>query len=379
MSNAAFLSSRQDATRAIFLVAGYGRASWAPLIPFVQARIGLDHGQLGLLLLCLGAGSILAMPFAGAWSGRFGCRTIIIAASLILCAALACLPFTNNVLFTACALTLFGMAAGTVDVAMNIQAIDVERAYGKSIMSGFHAYYSVGGIAGAAGPSMLLTIGLSAASSTMLAIGLMVIALVYAYPSLLEKMESSEKTLLVFPRGIVIVLSILTCIVFFAESAVLDWSGVYITTTRGMDAAYAGLGYAVFATTMTVGRLVGDRVVRRVGASRVAILGGLFAAAGFVIVALVPSWQATLVGYALVGAGCSNIAPILFSAVGRQKVMPTSAAVSAMTTIGYAGIFAGPALIGVVAQWVALSTAFLVTGALLALIAISTRFVLSEA
>lgn len=376
MSHTTFFPSRQNATRVIFLVAGYGRAAWAPLVPFVKARIGLDDGQLGLLLLCLGAGSILAMPFTGAWSARFGCRTVIVVSSLILCVALACLPFANNVPFAACALSVFGMAAGTVDVAMNIQAIDVEREHGRSIMSGFHAFYSVGGIAGAAGASLLLTMGLSAATSTAFAIGLIIIALAYAYSSLLEKMQSGEATLLAIPRGIVIVLSILTFIVFFAESAVLDWSGVYITTARSMDSSYAGLGYAAFAAMMTAGRLVGDRMICRVGASRIAIIGSLFAAAGFVIVALVPSWQAALVGYALVGTGCSNIAPILFSSVGRQKVMPISAAVSAMTTIGYAGIFAGPALIGAVAQWAALSTAFLLTGALLVLVAISTRFVL---
>lgn len=370
---------RESATRAIFLVAGYGRASWAPLVPFVKDRVGLDDAQLGLLLVCLGAGSILAMPFAGAWTARFGCRKVIVASCLFLCVSLACLPFAHNVLFTACALSVFGMAAGTVDVAMNIQAIDVEREYGRSIMSGFHAFYSVGGIVGAAGPSLLLTMGLSAATSTAFAAALMIIALAYSYSSLAEKMQSSEKTLLAVPRGIVIVLSILTFIVFLAESAVLDWSGVFITSERSMNPSYAGLGYAAFATTMTVGRLVGDRMVRHVGAGRIAIIGSLGAASGFVLVALVPSWQVALLGYALVGAGCSNIAPVLFSALGRQKVMSTSAAVSAMTTIGYGGIFAGPVLIGAIARWSALPTAFLATGALLVLIATSAQFVLREA
>jgi len=135
-------NTRQAATRAIFFVAGYGRASWAPLVPFVKARVGLDDGQLGLLLLCLGAGSMAAMPFAGGLAARFGCRAVIAFATVALCATLPALAFVDDVPSAICVLTLFGMAAGVVDVAMNIQAIEVERESGRSIMSGFHAFYS---------------------------------------------------------------------------------------------------------------------------------------------------------------------------------------------------------------------------------------------
>src|SRR5207253_9797481 len=133
-------------------------------------------------------------------------------------------------------------------------------------------------------------------------------------------------------------------IVFLAEGAVLDWSAVFLTSERNFGAAYAGLGYAAFALTMTAGRLTGDAIVYRLGATRVIVFGGLTAATGLLLATLAPAWEAALMGYALVGAGCSNIVPVLYTAVGKQNVMPESIAVPAITTLGYAGILAGPAL-----------------------------------
>ncbi|MEQ5838692.1 MFS transporter [Paraburkholderia acidicola] len=371
--------SRQAATRAIFFVAGYGRASWAPLVPFVKARVGLDDGQLGLLLLCLGAGSMVAMPFAGGLTSRFGCRTVIAITTVLLCATLPALAFVHDVPSAIFALTLFGMAAGVVDVAMNIQAIEVERDCGRSIMSGFHAFYSIGGIAGAAGASLLLTLGLSHGGSTAFAAVLMVVALFYAYPALIAEPQAGQASVFAIPHGIVLILSVFTFIVFLTESAVLDWSGVFLTSERGMSHAYAGYGYAAFATLMTVGRLMGDRVVNRLGKTRVVVAGSLCAATGFLVVSFADSWVVDLFGYALVGAGCSNIAPVLFSSVGKQKIMPTSTAVAAMTTIGYCGVFVGPALIGALARYTSLASALLGIVVLLAIVAASARAVLRNA
>jgi hypothetical protein len=153
------------------------------------------------------------------------------------------------------------------------------------------------------------------------------------------------------PHGIVLFIGGMCFIVFLTEGAALDWSAVFLAQERGIDTAYAGLGYAAFALTMTAGRLMGDRIVRTVGATRIILFGGLLAAAGLFLATFAPSWEAALVGYALVGAGCSNIVPVLYTAVGKQTVMPESIAVPAISTPGgCAGILAGPAVIGFVAH-----------------------------
>ncbi len=168
-------------------------------------------------------------------------------------------------------------------------------------------------------------------------------------------------------------IGILCCIVFLTEGSVLDWSAVFLVQDRGLDPARATLGYAAFSVTMTVGRLAGDRIVARLGRRTVMIGGGLVAATGLAVAVLVPDWEAALVGYAMVGAGCANIVPVLFTAAGRQTAMPASVAVPAVTTFGYAGVLAGPAAIGFIAQATSLPAAFLTVAVLLLGVAAAGR------
>ncbi|WP_339482537.1 MULTISPECIES: MFS transporter [unclassified Pseudomonas] len=348
----------QMSTRIAYLIAGIGIAAWAPLVPYAKVRANLDEGTLGLLLLCLGVGSILAMPISGALATRFGCRRVLSGGTILICLALPLLATMTSLPWLVAALFLFGAGLGTVDSTVNLQAVIVERASGKTMMSGFHGMFSLGGIIGAAGVSALLGLGLSPLGATLVVNGVLLVALFKAAPHLLPYGSESSGPAFAIPHGVVLFIGILCFIVFLAEGAVLDWSAVFLTTERAVATAYAGLGYAAFALTMTVGRLTGDSVVHRLGAKRVIIYGGSIAAAGFLLATLAPMWQATLLGYALVGAGCSNIVPVLYTAVGKQTLMPEAIAVAAITTIGYAGILAGPALIGFVAHGSSLSIAF---------------------
>ncbi|WP_434609837.1 MFS transporter [Pseudomonas sp. R1-7] len=348
----------QMSTRIAYLIAGIGIAAWAPLVPYAKVRANLDEGTLGLLLLCLGVGSILAMPISGALATRFGCRRVLSGGTLLVCLALPLLATMSSLPWLVTALFLFGAGLGTVDSTVNLQAVIVERASGKTMMSGFHGMFSLGGIIGAAGVSALLGLGLSPLAATLVVNAVLLVALFKAAPHLLPYGSESSGPAFAIPHGVVLFIGILCFIVFLAEGAVLDWSAVFLTTERAVDTAYAGLGYAAFALTMTVGRLTGDSVVHRLGAKRVIIYGGSIAAAGFLMATVAPMWQAALLGYALVGAGCSNIVPVLYTAVGKQTLMPEAIAVPAITTIGYAGILAGPALIGFVAHGSSLGFAF---------------------
>lgn len=270
-------------------------------------------------------------------------------------------------------LFLFGAGLGTVDSTVNLQAVIVERASGKTMMSGFHGLFSLGGIVGAAGVSGLLGLGLSPLQATLVVIVITLAALFKAAPHLLPYGSESSGPAFAVPHGVVLFIGCLCFIVFLAEGAVLDWSAVFLSAERGLDEAYAGLGYAAFALTMTAGRLTGDAIVRRLGATRVIVIGGALATVGMLLTTLLPAWETALLGYALVGAGCSNIVPVLYTAVGKQKVMPEHIAVPAITTLGYAGILAGPAMIGFIAHGSSLNTAFVLIALLLAGVAISGK------
>lgn len=348
-------------------------AAWAPLVPFAKARVGVEDGALGLLLLCLGLGSIVAMPITGVLASRFGCRAIIVASTIAVAVVVPFLAIVDTVAGLAIALALFGASVGTVDVAMNIQAVIVEKDSGRNMMSGFHGLFSLGGIVGAGGVSLLLGLGVSPLVATLVISAMLAVLLVYAFAGLLPygNREASDTPLLVVPKGIVIFIGLLCFLVFLGEGAILDWSALFLIGTHQVDPVQAGFGYTMFAIAMTVGRLTGDRIVKALGGMKVVVSGGLLAAAGFLLAVFAPSQPLAFAGFFLVGLGASNIVPVLFTAAGNQTRMPASLAIAAITTLGYAGILAGPAAIGFVAQHWNLSVAYILVAVGLIFVAVS--------
>lgn len=366
--------AEQHSTRLLFLLAGFSAAAWASLVPVAKAATGVNEGQLGLVLLCLGIGSLLAMPVSGVVSTRHGCRKVLMVCGVALCACLPLLASVQNIFTLAAALFFFGAMIGTFDCVMNIQAVIVERDSKRPLMSGFHGFYSLGGLLGAATTSTIMDLGVSP-FATVSAIALAgVLLLMGIRRHVLPYGNQAEGPPFALPRGEVLFLGMLCMTVFLVEGSMMDWSAVMLTENHGMPVAQAGYGFAAFSLTMTFGRLTGDRIVARVGRRSVVTVGGLLAMGGILLATLVPLWQAALLGYAMVGLGCSNIVPVLFTAVGRQTSMPQSVAVPAMSTLGYAGVLAGPAAIGFIAHHSSLPMAFLLVAALMLFVAISGRF-----
>ena len=366
--------AEQHSTRLLFLLAGFSAAAWASLVPVAKAATGVNEGQLGLVLLCLGIGSLLAMPVSCVVSTRHGCRKVLMVCGVALCACLPLLASVQNVFTLAASLFFFGAMIGTFDCVMNIQAVIVERDSKRPLMSGFHGFYSLGGLLGAATTSTIMDLGVSpfATVSAIALAGVLLLMLIRRH--VLPYGNPAEGPPFALPRGEVLFLGMLCMTVFLVEGSMMDWSAVLLTENHGMPVAQAGYGFAAFSLTMTFGRLTGDRIVARVGRRSVVTVGGLLAMGGILLATLVPLWQAALLGYAMVGLGCSNIVPVLFTAVGRQTSMPQSVAVPAMSTLGYAGVLAGPAAIGFIAHHSSLPMAFLLVAALMLFVAISGRF-----
>lgn len=369
--------AQQHATRAAFFIPGFATALWAVLVPFAKARTGADDGTLGLILLCLGAGSLLAMPAAGLLAARFGCRRVMIATTVLICASLPFLAVASSAWLLAMVLFVFGAGVGAMDCTMNMQAVVVEREAKRSMMSGFHAFYSIGGFVGAAAMTALLSVRLTPFVAAFVGVAMMVCLALLSVAHWRSNRVTHDGPLLAWPQGVVLFIGILAFVVFLAEGAMLDWSAVYLSDVRAVPAESAGLGYAVFAFTMTVARLLGDRVIERLGRIRSIVAGALLAAAGFVALTVLVPWQLSLLGYVLLGLGCANIVPALFSLAGNQTRMPETIAITAVTTLGYAGVLAGPALIGFAAHAVGLTGAFFGVAALLVGVAASMRWLKS--
>ncbi|NYE29745.1 putative MFS family arabinose efflux permease [Rhodanobacter sp. K2T2] len=368
------------ATRLIFLMAGFAMASWAPMVPYAKARLHLDDADLGLVLLAFGGGSMLSMPAIGWLAGRYGNRRVIGAAGLLMCLALPVLALVSTLPLLAVGLLYFGAMLGAVDVAMNAHAVDVERLQGRAMMSGFHGLFSVGGLVGAAGMSAMLASGLPLLACALL-VSLAIAVIVFSQQASLLRGAAATRgaaaPAFVFrlPRGLLLLVGMLCFVIFLAEGSMLDWSALLLRDFRGTAAASAGIGYACFSVAMAVGRLTGDRLVAWLGPVWTVRAGAALAAIGFLIAALLP-WKATaLLGFVLVGLGAANVVPVMFSAAGRLPASAPAVSIAAVTTLGYAGLLLGPALIGFVAHATTLPAALACVAALLLLVAASARVV----
>ena len=368
------LPAARRATRSIFLVMGIATAAWAPMIPFVKTRLLLDDARLGLLLLGLGAGAIAAMPLSGFLIHRLGSRRVILVAGVLSSLTVVLPAVAPTTLLLAAVLVFFGAVLGGLDVATNAHAVAVERLSARPLMSGFHGLFSVGGLVGAAAMTALLKAGLPLqACAAAIAVALLALTLAEARFLLPRAAEGAGSVTgaLSLPHGIVAVLGALAFIAFLAEGAVLDWSAVLLAFWRGFSAETAGMGYAAFSVAMATGRLLGDAITRRLGATAILRIGGLVAAAGFLIAVALPGATSALLGFVLVGLGASNIVPVLFSAAGRVPGTPPSVTVPAVATLGYAGLLAGPALIGFAAEFLTLPVALSGVAVLLLVVAAS--------
>jgi len=377
----ATLDKAMRATRMIFLVSGFAMASWAPMVPYSKARLHLDDADLGLVLLAFGGGSMLSMPVIGWLASRYGNRRVISYAGALMGVALPMLALVPTTAWLAIGLLYFGAMLGAVDVAMNAHAVDVERLKGHAVMSGFHGLFSLGGLAGAAAMSALLASGLPLLACALLVSLVIAVILISQQASFLRTAratsDASSAPSFVFrlPRGLLLLVGALCFVSFLAEGSMLDWSALLLREFHGYSAASAGLGYACFSVAMAIGRLSGDRLVARLGSVWTVRAGATLAAAGFLVSALLP-WQTTaLLGFVLVGLGAANVVPVMFSAAGRLPNALPAVSIAAVTTLGYAGLLLGPALIGFVAHATNLPTALAVVAALLLLVAASAKVV----
>jgi MFS family permease len=351
----------------LFLVHGLVFSSWVSRIPAVQAHLGLRPSELGLALLGLAAGSIVSMVIAGILMPRVGTGLVAAVSSVMFCIALALPAIARNAAGLGITLVLLGLAAGAMDVSMNAQGVAVEERYGRSLMSSFHALFSVGGMAGAGIGGAVASLGIDP-SIHLAGAGVVCLALVAGAIRNLVPHDhhsfGSRPTAARITKRLVALAVVAFCF-YLSEGAVADWSGIYLRKNLGANPGIAALGYAVFSALMALGRLTGDALIDRFGRLRLMRAGSAVAAAGFGL-ALVFRWIPTaLIGFGLTGAGCAIIVPIVFALAGRIRDLPAGAALTVVTGAGYLGLLAGPPCIGFLADAAGLRAALVVVVALM--------------
>ena len=347
------------AARLAFFLPGFAIATWAPMIPIVKDRLNIEADVLGMLLLCVGVSAFIMMPIAGILGRKFGCRKVIAAGSAVMAldvAVLSCLP---NIWGYAVFLSVLGAFMGMTDVNMNINAVMVEKLARKRMMSSMHAFWSIGGFAGAGLFSLLAMLDLSVFTISAIHCIIMLALTALSMPYFLPYKGSSNEKVIAVPKGIVVLFGIIACTSFLAEGAVMDWSGVFLAEVKAWDLSIAGLGFAVFSVAMLVIRLIGDKAVHLLGERKIVILGSALMGAGFLLLILADGFYMMMLPFVLMGLGGANIVPVLYSRLNHQKDMPIGSAVTAVTCMGYTGVILGPAVLGFIAHAISLTGVFI--------------------
>ncbi|WP_025620036.1 MFS transporter [Salinispora cortesiana] len=361
------LRAARLATFTYFTLNGLLLGAWIVHIPVIEHRAGISHASLGWLLLLLGAGAFAGMHVVGPLTDRFGARRVVPLSAALCSAALIPPAFAGNAGTLGLALLILGIGNGGLDVSMNTHAVQVEAGYKRPIMSAFHAMFSVGGVLAALVGARTLSWGWSPTTTlTMISLCALTATAVVA-PALLSRPATASTSTATSairsrrartPRRIW-ALAGLALILMLTEGVANDWSALALRDALDAPAATAALAYGAFASAMTIGRFLTDRVVARFGPVAIVRYGCALATLALTTIALAPSIPLALAGWTLLGVGLSGAVPQLFSAAGHTDPDAAGTNVSRVAGLGYLGMLSGPAIIGPLTQLVPLNYTFL--------------------
>lgn len=364
------LSPQRLAVSLMFLANGFVVGSWAPKIPEFAARLQLDESELGLMIMCFGIGSLCAMPAVGAMIAQNGSRRIML---LVASATIPCLLLVTlapSIWTAAAALFLMGALIGGMDVAMNANAVEVEKRQARAIMSSCHGFWSLGGVAGAALGGILIElydVHLHAVVASLLTAAAVAIAWPRALADPPHKATHKlghassgvSRPSLLTAGATVWLTGIICLIVMTPEGAILDWGALYLRQELGADPALSGLAFGAFSAAMALMRFLGDLVRDRFGAVRTFRVSAVLAMIGLTLAGLAQSPELAIAGFAIAGLGFANTVPIAFSAAGNLPGLPQGLAISVVTFMGYSGILFAPSVIGFIAEHTGFSVIYL--------------------
>jgi predicted MFS family arabinose efflux permease len=353
-----------------FLAAGIGIGAWASSLPLLAAGVGLNKGQLGTVLLCFAFGAIVLMINVGRYIDRVVSNQVLsLCGSVVFGAAFLVIPFIENPIVLGGSVFVAGAAFGTLDVAMNTEASQIELETGRHLMSSFHAVFSIGNLAGAflvgqligLGGGLQACLGVAGLLVMFLALSTRMIATKTTHRSAglhPEGMPAANTSLSATQRTLILVLGGIAFLALLAEGGMMDWTAIYMIDILGASESHGAYAFAIFAGAMAGGRLVGDAVTRRVGHIPLIRFGGVLCAVSVAMLLFANSAVLSLAALALCGLGVANMVPAVFASAGNVGGTAAGRAISIVTTMGYSGLLLGPALLGFLAQATGLVVSF---------------------
>lgn len=364
-----------------FITNGILMATWVSRIPAVQGKLGLSDSELGLVLVGFSAGMFTALFLTGGLIARFGSPKVVLVSTLASCIALPFLVLISQPILLFVVLFIFGAGISAADVAMNEQAVFVERNAGHSLMSSFHGAYSMGGLSGALISAGMASVpGLPPLSHFIMVAIVFSSVMVFVYRNLVPAKRGTAKTTAMFrlPERAVLMLGVIAFCSSIGEETVADWGAVYLTQVLKTDDSFAALGYGAFSLTMTIMRLVGDFLSTKWAPKVIIRTGSIIAAVGLLAASLTESPIVVVAGLAAVGVGLANIVPLLFGAAGNLSGISPGSGIAGVATIGFSGFLVGPPLIGFLAGATSLRSALLLPALLVGSMAFTASTISSH-
>ncbi|RJG43570.1 MFS transporter [Mesorhizobium sp. DCY119] len=358
------------AVAAAFFANGFITGSWAPQIPVFLTRLEISEFTLGLLILVFGVGAIAFMSWCGHLIARHGSRSVMRWFGAAATFGLLIVALAPNVPLAALSMFLFGGVIGGLDVAMNSNAVAVEKKLSRAIMSSSHGFWSLGGfVGGGIGGIAIQTYGYLAHAAGVTVVALVLLGFALRYLVVEDRHVAAEHRKFTLPRNPVIYLvGVMALFSMVPEGAVLDWAALYLKQELGADIATAGFAFGCFAGTMALVRFMGDAVRNRYGAVTTLRVSSLIAAAGMLVAGFAPTPWIAIAAFAFCGLGIANMVPIAFSAAGNQPGMSAGAGMSVVTTMGYSGILVAPSAIGFIGGHTGFAPVFVAVSALLVVV-----------
>ncbi|MFN7117829.1 MAG: MFS transporter [Saprospiraceae bacterium] len=349
------MKTNRIAVSIFFLINGFLYANWISRLPEIQQFYGISNSLLGTLLLCSAAGAIVAMPFSGLLTVRFGSRTLTAAMGITFCLVVPLLPLFTNLWIVGALFFFIGILTGALDVSMNGQAVYVERMFEKPIMSSFHAVFSIGMALGAGSGALFakFQIGLFPHFLTGAILCLLLVlwaAFNLVNESMNEAANADGGSGFRLPTKAILPLGIIAFCGMTGEGSMADWSAIYMNKVVGMDEAFSALAFGSFSTAMTIGRIFGDYFTARLGRANMLLLDTFAAILGLSGMLLFPNPYIVLIALFIIGLGLATVVPIIYSAAGNTPGVAPSVGIAMATTVGYAGFFVGPPTIGYLAD-----------------------------
>lgn len=325
--------------------------SWITRLPDIQEKIQIGDGELGFALLGLPLGAVVVMPFISYFIQKYGAGRVTVFISIAFC-LISILPvFAFSYISLLGALIMVGMLTGAMDIAMNATAAIVEKKHKHAIMSTCHGLWSLGGMIGAASTSLLAGFTVSSKIQMVVLAIILLISITFLYQTMMEVKEASQpEKIFVLPKGILLSLALIAFCVMLGESAIMDWSTIYLRRTLNTDIMLAGMGFAGFSLTMAIGRFYGDLLITKWGSRKLVRIGLIIALTGVAAALVVNSAIVAILGFTIAGFGFSSLIPSIYISAAKTPGVSAGAGLASVASLGYFGLFIGPPTIGMIAE-----------------------------